>query len=244
MSRQEQHQPASPQRGRSGRGFLTRVLDPVDRLVEAIYSILIVLSFTLAVGVIDVDGALAEPAVAAWVSQLFVAAFGCAVAWGLIDGAMYVVASRFERGQERRLQREVRAQPGEAAGAAVIADELERAYPIIASLPERQQLYQSLYRQIASTPEAAERVGREDLAGGLGIALIAILAALPVTLPLVLFPGDPALAVRISNLVACALLFWLGYSWARYAGGRPWGTGLRLLILGLTMVAVAIPLGG
>jgi hypothetical protein len=34
---------------------------------------------------------------------LLVAALGCAVAWGIIDGVMYVATSMFQRGQEHRL---------------------------------------------------------------------------------------------------------------------------------------------
>lgn len=45
MSRQQQRQASALPDVRTKRGFLARLLDPVDRLVEAIYSILIVLIF-------------------------------------------------------------------------------------------------------------------------------------------------------------------------------------------------------
>lgn len=226
------------------RGFRAQLVDPIDRQVEAIYSILLVLTFTLAVNAFDGEGAFAEHLAAGWISQLFLAAMGCAVAWGLIDGAMHVVSSQFERGEQRRLLRELRSQPDDAAGRAVVARELEDLYPALADLPEREQIYQTIFRHLAERQADPPLVRREDLAGGAAIALVAIAAALPVALPLVLLPNSPLVALRLSNLIACGLLFWLGYSWARYAGGRPWRTGLSLLVFGLAMVAIAIPLGG
>ena len=64
--------------------FLSRLLDPLDRLVESIYSVLIVLTFTLAYRVADAQGVLANETVSQLMRNLFWASFGCAVAWGLI----------------------------------------------------------------------------------------------------------------------------------------------------------------
>jgi hypothetical protein len=74
--------------------------------------------------------------------------------------------------------------------------------------------------------------------------LIAILASLPLVIPLVLFRSNANLALRASNLVAIAMLFLLGYRWAKYAGSNPFKVGFALAALGVGMVLVAIPLGG
>ena len=53
--------------------FLTRVLNPVDRLAQAIYSILIVLSFTLAAQILYTDRVLSQASSeAGWLRQLLV----------------------------------------------------------------------------------------------------------------------------------------------------------------------------
>jgi hypothetical protein len=78
----------------------------------------------------------------------------------------------------------------------------------------------------------------------LGVLLVAVVAALPLVIPLVLFRHDANLALRASNLVAIGMLFYLGYSWARYSGSNPIKVGLALAALGLAMVLIAIPLGG
>jgi VIT1/CCC1 family predicted Fe2+/Mn2+ transporter len=51
-------------------------------------------------------------------------------------------------------------------------------------------------------------------------------------------------ALRISNAVAIVLLFLAGYRVAKYAGYRPWRTGLGMVVIGLLLVGLTIALGG
>jgi VIT1/CCC1 family predicted Fe2+/Mn2+ transporter len=71
---------------------LKRVLDPIDRVSEVIFGVLMAMTFIGAVNVgtdhLEVRTALA-------------AALGCNVAWGLVDGIMYVVAQLTERTREQ-----------------------------------------------------------------------------------------------------------------------------------------------
>ncbi len=55
---------------------------------------------------------------------------------------------------------------------------------------------------------------------------------------------DAMPALRISNAVAIALLFYGGYEHAKYAGYRPWRTGLIMVAIGVVLVALTIALGG
>ena len=55
---------------------------------------------------------------------------------------------------------------------------------------------------------------------------------------------DPPLALRVSNPVLVALLFIVGFHWARYIGGNGWRTGLATMLFGLVLVGVAIASGG
>jgi VIT1/CCC1 family predicted Fe2+/Mn2+ transporter len=56
--------------------------------------------------------------------------------------------------------------------------------------------------------------------------------------------GDVRLALRASNVIACAMLFLLGYAFGHYAGFRPWSMGLAMTAVGGALVGVAILLGG
>jgi VIT1/CCC1 family predicted Fe2+/Mn2+ transporter len=222
--------------------FLARLLDPLDRLVEGIYSVLIVLTFTLAVRVVDANVPAAVSSVMA--KELFWACLGCAIAWGLIDGIMYVLASIAERGQNLRVARSIRDSADESEAIAAIAEQLG-ALSRLTTPEEQQTLFTHLFRRLQDAPVPARASFRhEDFAGALGTFLVAVGAALPVVLPLLIFGQNAWLAVRLSNLVACAMLFMMGFRWAKYAGGKPLLSGLFLVLVGLAMVVVAIPLGG
>lgn len=234
--------PTEPAAQSMKESFLGRLLDPLDRLVEGIYSVLIVLTFTLAVRVVDANASIAVSSALA--KELFWACFGCAIAWGMIDGVMYILASMAERGQDLRVARTIRDSANETEGVAAFAEQLGVLVPL--TTPEEQQsLYSDLFRRLQDAP-LPDRAGfkREDFAGALGTFLVAVGAALPVVLPLLIFGQNAWLAVRISNLVACAMLFIMGFRWAKYAGGKPLLSGLFLVLIGLALVVIAIPLGG
>jgi hypothetical protein len=182
--------------------------------------------------------------VSAVVFQLFIAALGCAVAWGLIDGVMYVLTTMFQRGEKRRLAMAVRNAANEDAAVALLSAQLDETYADIASVEERAAHYRNLYARLQSVMPRTVGFKKEDFAGALGVVLVAILAALPVVLPLLLAPVNSTLALRLSNVAAVGMLYWMGHSWGKHVGGVPWKVGLTLLLIGVIMVSVAIPLGG
>ncbi len=138
-------------------GFIAGLVEPLDRLIEGIYSVLIVLTFTLATRAIQVQsGEVADRF--DLLLQLFVAALGCAVAWGLIDGAMYVLTCVFERGKDQRLYRLVRNAPSEEEGIAVLADELDDDMGSLATSAERRDIYQNPVCSPAPVAAAAGRL--------------------------------------------------------------------------------------
>src|SRR4051812_27088611 len=106
-------------------GFLSRYLDPVDRLAEVIYGVLIVMTFTMGFLGIDSNTLPKGTAASELVHRLFLAAFGCTVAWGLIDGVMYVLTSMFGRAENQRVRRVVRDAKNEEEGIAALNDELD-----------------------------------------------------------------------------------------------------------------------
>jgi VIT1/CCC1 family predicted Fe2+/Mn2+ transporter len=87
------------------------------------------------------------------------------------------------------------------------------------------------------------RVTADDLRGTFAVFLLVVGAALPAALPFLLIV-DPLLALRVSNPVLVALLFIVGFHWARYIGGNGWRTGLATVLFGLVLVGVAIASGG
>ncbi|MFI5247617.1 MAG: VIT1/CCC1 transporter family protein, partial [Nitrospirales bacterium] len=83
---------------------------------------------------------------------------------------------------------------------------------------------------------------KDWLAAG-GVFSLVFLSIFPVVIPF-LFATNAMVALRISNAIATLLLFTTGYALGRYAGRRPWLTGLAMVILGCALVAITIGLGG
>ena len=71
------------------------VLDPVDRVSEVVFGVLMAMTFIGALNVAE-DGQ-------GEVRKVMVAALGCNIAWGLTDAIMYVVAMLTERSRARML---------------------------------------------------------------------------------------------------------------------------------------------
>jgi VIT1/CCC1 family predicted Fe2+/Mn2+ transporter len=172
---------------------------------------------------------------------MIVGALGCNLAWGLIDAAMYLMAQLNERGHTILLLQAVRKSADIAAAQRIIVDALP---PQLSSLLPPEQL-ESMRRKLQQMPEPAIRpqlTGRDGL-GAAGVCLLVFLSTFPVVIPF-MFIADPRLALRVSNAVAIALLFLCGCVFGRYAGFRPWGSGLSMVVIGAALVAIASALGG
>src|SRR5262249_27631945 len=122
----------------------------------------------------------------------------------------------------------------------MIADALP---PVLASVSTAEQL-ELMRRKLIQLPDPGNpHLTVRDGAGALRICLISFLSTFPIVIPFV-FVGAPLLALRLSNVVACAMLFACGYAFGRYAGSRPWSMGLAMVAVGAALVGVAIALGG
>ena len=210
----------------------SHALDPIDRVSEVLFGLFMVLTFT---GTLSVASAGTED-----VRTMLLAAIGCNTAWGFVDGVMYVLRNLVARGRNDSMVRAVRgATPAQAhrlIGEQV--GELSRAL----STTELERVRQWVVAQ--PQPQApGVRVTAQDLRGAVAVFLLVFLSTFPVVLPFV-FIADPGVAKRVSAAVAIAMLFLCGYGWGRYAGLKPWRTGLVMVGLGLIVEAIVIALGG
>ena len=222
-------------------GFLAHLLDPIDTLSEVIFSVLILLTFTLAFRIFMLDG---RPLTAEYINDLIWAALGATVAWGIIDGIMYALFEVLGRSERHRLLWHLQAAHTPEEGIAAIADEFDFILEPITGEGQRRMLYQDILDHLHDSRPRSIGLKREDLTGGLASVLVAVLAVIPSFLPLFIFRHDYALAIRLSNVVSFMVLFAAGYEWGRYTGMSSWKTGLLVTAVGALLVAVAIPLGG
>ena len=93
-----------------------RVLDPIDRISEILFGLFMVLSFT---GTLSVATAGEKE-----VREMLVAAIGCNIAWGFVDGVMYVLRNLVMRARQHRLWNMVVAEKQPEVAHGLIADEI------------------------------------------------------------------------------------------------------------------------
>ena len=77
----------------------------------------------------------------------------------------------------------------------------------------------------------------------MGIFLLVFASTFPPVLPFI-FIADLPSAIRVSSAIAITMLFLCGYGWGRYGGLSPWRAGLVMVLLGVTVEAIVIALGG
>lgn len=220
------------------------MLDPIDLLSETIYSVLIILTFTLAYAISRPNFPPGQPIPASYTDSLAGAVLGAALAWGLIDGMMYALMELFQRSERHRLLEQIQTAPSEEEGVEIIADEFDYVLDPIAGEEQRYELYQRVYAKLRESKPRPVGFRREDFTGALGSAIIAVVAVIPSIVPLWLLRDHFFLALRVSNAVSFVVLFAAGYNWGRYTGTSPWRTGLLLVSFAIAMVAIALPLGG
>ena len=156
---------------------------------------------------------------------------------------LYVLGQAFERGRVRRIGFNLRQATSVDGARQMVADEFDESLVPVTDEPVRQRLYQSIVEHVRSTPATPNRVRREDVMGGLAAGWLVFACGFPAVLPF-LFIDDPRLALRVSNAILLGLLFFVGWRAARHALARPWIAGIVFLLVGVLLVAVAIPLGG
>ena len=223
-------------------GFLGHLLDPIDRLSETIYSVLIALIFTLAYRILMLNNDFSFSS--GYGFNVSFAILGAALAWGIIDGIMYALISVFQRRERHRLLQQIKTAKTMETAVTIIADELDFILEPITSSEQRDALYVDILDHLREGKSQKVGLQREDVVGALGSVLVAFLAVLPSLVPLMLLPQNTALAIRISNFVSFIVLFSAGYGWGKHTHTNPWQTGLLLAGVGLIMVLIAIPLGG
>lgn len=210
-----------------------RILDPHDRISEILFGLIMVLTFT---GSLSVAEAGREE-----VRIMLLGALGCNIAWGVIDGVLYLMASLADKGRRLLMLRAVRKATDPQKACGLIAAALP---PLIASVLQPTEL-ESIRQRLNQVPEPppTARLDKRDWLGALAVFLIVILATLPVAVPF-MFAHNPRLALRISNAIAVVMLFVTGFIYGRVVGRSPKVFGIVMVALGAILVALTIILGG
>jgi hypothetical protein len=210
-----------------------RLLNPVDRISEVLFGLIMALTFTCTISVAEADRT--------EVRDMLIGAIGCNIAWGLVDAVMFILTMLAEKGRGRTILNFVRKTSKEEKAREFIADALP---PVVTSVLKEEDL-ENMRKALLKIPESnlKIRITMKDIKMATGIFFLVFLSTFPVALPFA-FIHDVRLALRISNLVAIVFMFICGWLLARYGGYNKLLMGFIMTLLGVILVAITIALGG
>jgi VIT1/CCC1 family predicted Fe2+/Mn2+ transporter len=208
-------------------------LDPLERISEILFGLIMVLTFTTSVSVAEADHL--------EIRTMLTGALGCNLAWGLVDAVMYLMASFTERSRGVAILKTLQRTSDPAVAHRLIADALP---PVVASALTTGEL-EALRLRLGALPEPPVRMRpvREELLGAVGVFLLVFLSTFPVVIPFIVM-SDPEPALRVSNAIAVVMLFAIGWSLGTFTGRPAWRTGGVMVLAGIVLVAITIALGG
>ena len=209
------------------------VLDPMERISETLFGLIMALTFICSLGVAtgpDIN-----------VRTMLIGALGCNLAWGIVDGGLYLLARINDRGSRLLKLRAIRQSSDPETARRVIADALPSELVALLPLDQIELMRQKL--QQSPEPSRNGRLTKRDWTGALGLCLLSFLSTFPVVIPF-LFLSDARLALRVSYAIAIVMLFCCGCVFGVRSGLRPWAAGLAIVAVGGALVGIAVALGG
>jgi VIT1/CCC1 family predicted Fe2+/Mn2+ transporter len=209
------------------------VLDPMERISETLFGLIMVLTFISSLGVATADNIK--------IQTMLAGALGCNLAWGIVDGGLYLLARINDQGRHILTLRAIRQAADHEAAQRVIADALPEELASILPPEELELMRQKL--QLLPEPSERPRLTRRDWIGALRLCLLSFLSTFPVVVPFI-FLSDAKVALQVSYAVAIVMLFCCGYAFGYHSGLRPWAAGLSMVAVGSALVSVVVALGG
>jgi hypothetical protein len=210
-----------------------RLLSPVDRIAEIFFGLIMALTFTCTISVMESDRAV--------VKDMLIGAITCNVAWGFVDAIMYLLMSVTENGRNLTIFNFVRTTSSVDKAHLFIADALP---PVIASTMEKHDI-ENIRRKLLQIPEppTSSKLTFKDYKRAAGIFLLVFLSTFPIVVPFI-FINNLQVALRTSNVIAILIMFSCGWIWGKYAGRSRIVMGMLTSLLGIVLVLITILLGG
>src|SRR5688572_1063584 len=156
-----------------------RWLDPIDRVSEVLFGLIMVLTSTGTLSVLTAGRA--------DVKTMIIGALGCNLAWGIIDAGIYLMGILDERGRNFLMVRAARQAADTDYARRLIQQNLPEPLAALVSDTELEAMRQKL-RQLPDAPVPAG-LTKNDALSALAICLWVFLSTFPVVIPF-LFIND------------------------------------------------------
>lgn len=218
----------------------SRVVDKhissVGRLQEIIYALIMVITVSSTVS-------RTLPDTEEGIQMLVFAVLGCNIAWGIVDGVMYVLTNLFNRNKCLKMIKDATSAVTGEEALSIIDGEFNPPFEWMLDGAERRKLNEEILDHILRINPPKTRVTRDDVVGGAFCFVVTFLTTLPAVVPFyMIHEMEPA--IRVSNAIALSMLFLAGVEYARYTGKNLLKTAVSLVALGVVVVIVNILLGG
>ena len=208
------------------------LLDPISRQSEIMFGLLMTLTFTGTASVTLGEGGT--------VRGILLAALGCNIAWGIVDGTMFLLTTATSRARAVGLLAVLRsASPTEAR--AVIRDVLPEEIGGTMTDAEALDMVRVLNRTTATADLRALRP--VDFHSAVAVLALVIASTLPPSLPFIL-TDDVFTAMRWSNAIALLMLFAIGWRLDQHISGGSITMRIIVPLIGAILVVTTIALGG
>jgi hypothetical protein len=145
------------------------VLDPMERISETLFGLIMALTFICSLGV--ATGANIN------IKTMLIGALGCNLAWGIVDGGLYLLARINTRGDKILTLRTIRQAPDPETARRVIADALPAELAAVLP-PEQLELMRQRLQQLPE-PSPGPGLRKRDWTGALGLCLLSFLSTFP-----------------------------------------------------------------
>lgn len=215
--------------------WISRHLDPAERMTELLFGLIMTLTFTLGAGLLVEEGPDAT-------RDLLIGVIGCNLAWGLIDGLLYLFNVLFARGAHNRAVRLFQRMGGEVLDDR-LAEYIQETFGTWITPASREVLKRDLRATIVGSPPRPVTWQQSDFIGALASFVLVASTSLPALLPF-LFIDDRMTALRVSNGLMILLVYAIGYQWAASIDAPRHRTALSMALLGVLVVGITIALGG
>lgn len=216
------------------RQWFEQYLDPADALTEELGGVVTALTITLGAGLVVEEGDQAT-------RHLLYGIVGCNMAYGIVDGVMYLLYCLVKRSSRARMLQSIHDAANDDEAMAIVQGKLDPA--LVPATSPSQRVYSDILVGLRDAVPDNTRPTRQDVYGALLVWCVVFLTSLPAVTPFLLI-HDRFIALRVSNALQLIMLFGSGYLWARQVHANPWKFGLSMLLVGLAMVAIVMALGG
>lgn len=205
-------------------------LSPSDRFSEILFGLIMVLTIT---GTVGLETGSRKAVISAGI--------GACIAWGIVDGIIYVYSSLLERGRIVLVAQEATTCRGEGCDIRTIKEELKDT--IVDTLGEREkhEVAQHILARLKPV-ENHTSATRDDILGGIAAGTLVFISGIPLLFPFLLLDGTWAL--WLSRIIGFVMLFGIGYGWGGYVGRSRFRTGVTMMGIGVAITGVVIALGG